>query len=172
MTASTRFSHRTTLSAHKQALFWQEKCYIIVMLIQGFAKMLLQESHLRTWQQLWHFSISKKVQLPEIRITEQPILPTKSKINIVIVRVIYFASIFAKNGKSNLILVLDSSSQNPKVLIIINLFDAKFSCSNNYQPPKHHKNVLVTSNLKRRLDSQASYLNKNTRMTNRPPFYE
>ena len=29
----------------------------------------------------WHFSISKKAQRPAIRITEQPILLTKSKIN-------------------------------------------------------------------------------------------
>ena len=35
----------------------------------------------RTRQQFWHFSISKKAQLPAIRITEQPIQQTKSKIN-------------------------------------------------------------------------------------------
>ena len=33
-------------------------------------------------QQFWHFSISKKAQLPAIRITERPILLTKSKINL------------------------------------------------------------------------------------------
>ena len=31
--------------------------------------------------QCWHFSISKKPQLPAIGITEKPILLTKSKIN-------------------------------------------------------------------------------------------
>ena len=30
--------------------------------------------------QFWHFSVSKKVQVTAIRITEQPILLTKSKI--------------------------------------------------------------------------------------------
>ena len=34
-----------------------------------------------TRQQFWHFSISKKVKLPAIKITEQPTLLTKSKIN-------------------------------------------------------------------------------------------
>ena len=34
-----------------------------------------------TWSQFWYFSISKKAQLPAIRITEQPILLTKSTIN-------------------------------------------------------------------------------------------
>ena len=33
------------------------------------------------YKQFWHFSINKKVQLPAIRITEQPILLTKRKIN-------------------------------------------------------------------------------------------
>ena len=32
------------------------------------------------WQ-FWHFSISKKAKLPAIRITEQPTLLTKSKID-------------------------------------------------------------------------------------------
>ena len=31
--------------------------------------------------QFWHFSIRKKAQLPAIRITEQPLLLSKSKIN-------------------------------------------------------------------------------------------
>ena len=35
----------------------------------------------RTRQQFWHFSISKKGQLPAIRITEQHILLTMSKIH-------------------------------------------------------------------------------------------
>ena len=51
------------------------------------------------YPQFWQFSISKQAQLPEIRITEQPILLTKSKINRI--RVINFLSIFAKNGQQN-----------------------------------------------------------------------
>ena len=51
---------------------------------------------------VWHFSIKKKAQLPAIRITEQPILLTKRKI----VCVINVLSIFAKNGESNLVVVL------------------------------------------------------------------
>ena len=54
------------------------------------------------YKQFWHFSINKKVQLPAMRITEQPILLTKRKI----VWVINFQSIFVKNGQSNLIFVL------------------------------------------------------------------
>ena len=46
------------------------------------------------------FSISKRTQLPALRIAEQPILLTKSKIN----RPGY--SIFAKSRQSNLVLVL------------------------------------------------------------------
>ena len=35
----------------------------------------------RTRKQFWYFSVSKKAQLPEIRITEKPILRTVSTIN-------------------------------------------------------------------------------------------
>ena len=35
----------------------------------------------RPLQQFWHFSIREKAQLPAIRITEQPMLLTKRKIN-------------------------------------------------------------------------------------------
>ena len=35
-----------------------------------------------TRQQFWHFAISKKAQVTAIRITEKPILLTKSKINL------------------------------------------------------------------------------------------
>ena len=42
-----------------------------------------------------HFLLNKKAQLPAIRITEQPILLTKSKINIICA--IDFLSIFAEN---------------------------------------------------------------------------
>ena len=37
---STRFSHRTTLSASKQASFCRVKLDIVVILVRGFAKML------------------------------------------------------------------------------------------------------------------------------------
>ena len=52
-------------------------------------------------------------QLPGIRITEQPILPTKRKINCLCY--INVLSIFAKNGQSNLavILVLVLESKGP-----------------------------------------------------------
>ena len=43
--------------------------------------MLSCQNKSRTRMQFWHLSISKKAQLPAIRITEQPILPTKKKIN-------------------------------------------------------------------------------------------
>ena len=44
--------------------------------------MLWSQNKSRTRWQFWHFSISKKAhELPAIRITEQPILITKSKIN-------------------------------------------------------------------------------------------
>ena len=52
------------------------------------------------------FSISNKSQLPAIRITEQPILLAKSKINHPGYK---FLSIFAKNAQSNLVLVSFSS---------------------------------------------------------------
>ena len=39
-TTSTRFSHRTTLSARKPASFWREKRDTVVILVRGFAKML------------------------------------------------------------------------------------------------------------------------------------
>ena len=46
----------------------------------------------------WHFSYSKRAQLPAIRITEQPILLINGKIN--------RQSIFTKNGYSNVVLIL------------------------------------------------------------------
>ena len=78
---STRFSHRTTLSARKPASFWREKRDTVVILVRGFAKMLSCQNKARRRKRFWHFLISKKAQLPTIRITEQPILLTKSKIN-------------------------------------------------------------------------------------------
>ena len=38
-TTSTRFSHRTRVSARKPALFWREKRDTVVILVRGFAKM-------------------------------------------------------------------------------------------------------------------------------------
>ena len=35
---STRFSHRTTLSARKPRSFWREKLDTVVILLRGFAK--------------------------------------------------------------------------------------------------------------------------------------
>ena len=60
---------------------WREKRDVIVILVRGSAKMLSCQNKSRTRMQFWHFSISKKTQLPAIRITEQPILLTKGKID-------------------------------------------------------------------------------------------
>ena len=43
--------------------------------------MLSCQNKSRPLYQFWHFSISEKAQLPAIRITEQPMLLTKRKIN-------------------------------------------------------------------------------------------
>ena len=43
--------------------------------------MLSRQNKSRIREQFWHLSISKKAQLPAIRITEQPIQLTKNKIN-------------------------------------------------------------------------------------------
>ena len=77
---STRLSH-TTLSTRKPAPFWWEKRDTVVILLQGFAKMMSCENKSRTWWQFWHFLINKKAPLPATRITEQPMLLTKGKIN-------------------------------------------------------------------------------------------
>ena len=81
MTRSMRFSHGTTLSMRKPASFWRETCDTVIILVQGFAKMLSCQNKSRTWWQFWHFSTSKKAQLPAIRTTEQSTLLTKSGIN-------------------------------------------------------------------------------------------
>ena len=81
-TTSTKFSHRKTLSARKPASFWREKRVTVVILVRGFAKMSSCQNKSTTRQQFWHFSISKKAQVTAIRITEKPILLTKSKINL------------------------------------------------------------------------------------------
>ena len=65
--------------------------------------MLSSQNKSRTRQKFCHFSICKRAQLPATRITEQPTLRTKSKIN----RLCYkFFKYFCQNGKSNLVLVL------------------------------------------------------------------
>mgnify|MGYP000677641609 CR=1 FL=1 len=44
-TTSTRFSHRTTLSARKPMSFWREKRdTAVVILVRGFAKMLSSQN--------------------------------------------------------------------------------------------------------------------------------
>ena len=80
-TTSARFS-RATISARKPASFWREKRDIVVILAQGFAKMLSCQNKSRTRLQFLLFSFNiKEAQLPAKRITEQPFLPTQSKIN-------------------------------------------------------------------------------------------
>ena len=43
MTASTRFSHATTLSARKPASFWRENLNTVVILVRGFVVVSKQE---------------------------------------------------------------------------------------------------------------------------------
>ena len=78
-----RFSDESDyeVSARKPASFWREKRVTVVILVRGFAKMSSCQNKSTTRQQLWHFSISKKGQVTAIRITEQSILLTISKIN-------------------------------------------------------------------------------------------
>ena len=79
---------------------------------------LVQTSQKHGIKQFWHSSISKRVQLPAIRITEQPILLTEREIN----RPGYkFSNYFvAKNGHSNLVLsfLVVLKSEGPYFLII------------------------------------------------------
>ena len=44
---STRFSHRTTASVRKPASFWWEKRDTIVILVRGFAEMLMCQNRSR-----------------------------------------------------------------------------------------------------------------------------
>ena len=76
MTTSTRF-----MSARKPASFWREKRDTVVILAQGFAKMLSCQNKSRTRLQFLLFSFNIKEARKAKRITEQPFLPTKSKIN-------------------------------------------------------------------------------------------
>ena len=91
------------MSARQPASFWWEKRDTVVILVRGFAKMLSCLNKSRPLQRFWHFSISEKAQLPAIRIFEKPMLLTKRKINGLGKN---FLSSFAKNGQSNLVLVL------------------------------------------------------------------
>ena len=75
------FAHRTTLSACKPASFCRERRDKVVILVRGFAKMLSCPNKSRPLEQFWHFSIREKAHLHAIRITEQPMLLTKRKIN-------------------------------------------------------------------------------------------
>ena len=71
----------TTLRARKPASFWREKRDTVAILVRGFAKTLSCQNKSRPLEQFQHFSISEKAQLPAMRITEQPRLVTKRKIN-------------------------------------------------------------------------------------------
>ena len=59
--ASTRFSHGTTLSARKPVSFWQGKRDIVVILVQGFAKMLSCQIKLRPRWQFVIFRSAKRL---------------------------------------------------------------------------------------------------------------
>ena len=74
---SMRFSHRTTLSARKLASFWQEKHRFITR----FCKNVVVSKQVKITISVLAFFDSQKAQLLEIRITEQPIILTKRKIN-------------------------------------------------------------------------------------------
>ena len=80
----------------------------------GFANMFSCQNKSITRQQFWHLSISKKAELPAIIITEQPLLLTKSISLIVRVK-----SIFAKNGQSDLVLVLVPNVQWDQILCLV-----------------------------------------------------
>ena len=71
------------------------------VLIESFRFYNEYEYEIYSW--FWHFSINKRAQMPAIRITEQPIMLTKGKINCPGYK---FLSILAKSGQSNLVLVL------------------------------------------------------------------
>ena len=47
-TTCARFSHKATVSTCKLASFWQEKLDAIIILVQGFAKMLLCQNKSKT----------------------------------------------------------------------------------------------------------------------------
>ena len=74
------------MSGRKPVSFWRENFDTVVIFQQDFAKMLSRQKQVKNtfWQvknKFWYFSIGKKAQLPAIKITEQPILQIKTKIN-------------------------------------------------------------------------------------------
>ena len=84
--------------------------------------MLSCQNKSRTRQQFWHFSISKKAQLPAIRRTEQPILLTNRELNCPGYK---FSKYFPKNEHLNLILILIlvlESKVLSKIIILIFMF--------------------------------------------------
>ena len=71
MTTRVRFSHRTTVDACKPASLWQGKHH------PKIPKCCL----VKTSEELGcTFTVNKNAQLPAIRISEQPLLLTKSRI--------------------------------------------------------------------------------------------
>ena len=106
-----RFSQRTTLSARKPASFWREKRDTVIILVRGFAKLLSCQNMSIPLSQFWHFSISKEVQSPAIRKTEQPILLTKSEIR----RPVYKFSLKKTGSQISYSFSPSSQSQNRKV---------------------------------------------------------
>jgi len=102
---TSRFSHKTAVSALKPASFGWEKLDTVVTFVRGFAQIFACQNDSRTKLQ----EISRKAQLPAIWITEQPSLLAKIKIN----HLGYKYCIFAKNAHSNLILFLILESKGP-----------------------------------------------------------
>ena len=74
---STRFSHRTTLSARKLATFWREKRDFS----RRFCKNSVVSKQVKVEVAVLAFFNQRKAQLPAIRINEQPMMITKRKIN-------------------------------------------------------------------------------------------
>ena len=74
---SARLSHRTTLSARKLATFWREKRDFS----RGFCKNVVVSKQVKIKIAVLAFFDQRKAQLPAIRITEQPMMLTKRKIN-------------------------------------------------------------------------------------------
>ena len=74
-----------------------------------FCKNVVLSKQVKNMVVVWHFSIEKKAQLPAIRITEQPILLTRRKINnyyCLCYKIFNVLSVFAKNRQSNLVVLL------------------------------------------------------------------
>ena len=65
----------------KLSHFGCEKRDTVIILVQDFANMFFVTKQVENTAAVFAFSISKKAQLQAIRITEQPILQTKSNIS-------------------------------------------------------------------------------------------